>query len=202
MAIFKPEMPSSGSSSSFTGICEFGLIEFEDKSGQFDWADLFLEVKVRQKGSDYDRTMQIKGSFEKEEGKITGGSSLKRLYQFFSEIGCEAGITVDGSWESSDGQTIDNIASYLNEHFIKSNPVDGPSHDYIGYFYQEQPKVPGGKSYTRVWNKIMKNTEDNKGKLEKDAQWMKAQGYIKEMTDTVPNGAVTTGLSGNGLSNL
>lgn len=202
MAIFKPEMPSSGSSSSFTGICEFGLIEFEDKSGQFDWADLFLEVKVRQKGSDYDRTMQIKGSFEKEAGKITGGSCLKRLYQFFSEIGCEAGITVDGSWESSDGQTIDNIASYLNEHFIKSNPVDGPSHDYIGYFYQEQPKVPGGKSYTRVWNKIMKNTEDNKGKLEKDAQWMKAQGYIKEMTDTVPNGAVTTGLSGNGLSNL
>ena len=54
MAIFKPEMPSSGSSSSFTGICEFGLVEFEDKSGQFDWADLFLEVKVRQKGSDYD----------------------------------------------------------------------------------------------------------------------------------------------------
>tara|TARA_R100000329_G_scaffold17916_2_gene17948 strand:+ start:34 stop:642 length:609 start_codon:yes stop_codon:yes gene_type:complete len=202
MAIFKPEMPSSGSSSSFTGICEFGLVEFEDKSGQFDWADLFLEVKVRQKGSDYDRTMQIKGSFEKEAGKITGGSCLKRLYQFFSEIGCEAGITVDGTWETADGQTIDNIASYLNEHFIKSNPIDGPSHDYIGYFYQEQPKVPGGKSYTRVWNKIMKNTEDNKGKLEKDAQWMKAQGYIKEMTDAVPNGAVTTGLSGSGLSNL
>tara|TARA_R100000734_G_scaffold14582_1_gene10753 strand:+ start:1637 stop:2245 length:609 start_codon:yes stop_codon:yes gene_type:complete len=202
MAIFKPEMPSSGSSSSFTGICEFGLVEFEDKSGQFDWADLFLEVKVRQKGSDYDRTMQIKGSFEKEAGKITGGSCLKRLYQFFSEIGCEAGITVDGTWESSDGQTIDNIASYLNEHFIKSNPVDGPSHDYIGYFYQEQPKVPGGKSYTRVWNKIMKNTEDNKSKLMKDAEWMKAQGYIKEMTDVVPNGAVTTGLSGSGLSNL
>ena len=202
MAIFKPEMPSNGSSNSFTGICEFGLVEFEDKSGQFDWADLFLEVKVRQKGSDYDRTMQIKGSFEKEAGKITGGSCLKRLYQFFSEIGCEAGITIDGTWETADGQTIDNIASYLNEHFINSNPVDGPSHDYIGYFYQEQPKVPGGKSYTRVWNKIMKNTEDNKGKLEKDAQWMKAQGYIKEMTDTVPNGAVTTGLSGSGLSNL
>ena len=202
MAIFKPEMPSSGSSNSFTGICEFGLVEFEDKSGQFDWADLFLEVKVRQKGSDYDRTMQIKGSFEKEAGKITGGSCLKRLYQFFSEIGCEAGITIDGTWETADGQTIDNIASYLNEHFINSNPVDGPSHDYIGYFYQEQPKVPGGKSYTRVWNKIMRNTEDNKGKLEKDAQWMKAQGYIKEMTDTVPNGAVTTGLSGSGLSNL
>lgn len=202
MAIFKPEMPSNGSSSSFTGICEFGLVEFEDKSGQFDWADLFLEVKVRQKGSDYDRTMQIKGSFEKEAGKITGGSCLKRLYQFFSEIGCEAGITIDGTWETADGQIIDNIASYLNEHFIKSNPVDGPSHDYIGYFYQEQPKVPGGKSYTRVWNKIMKNTEDNKSKLMKDAEWMKAQGYIKEMTDTVPNGAVTTGLSGSGLSNL
>ena len=48
----------------------------------------------------------------------------------------------------------------------------------------------------------MKNTDDNKGKLEKDAQWMKAQGYIKEMTDAVPNGAATTGLSGSGLSNL
>ena len=36
MAIFKPEV-KEGNSSSFTGICEFGLLEFTDKSNDFDW---------------------------------------------------------------------------------------------------------------------------------------------------------------------
>ena len=58
MAIFKPEMKSSDFTS-FTGVCEFGILEFKDRSGEFDWADLFLEVLVKQKGSDFDRTLQI-----------------------------------------------------------------------------------------------------------------------------------------------
>ena len=32
MAIFKPE--SNGSSSDFTGICEFGIVGFKDKSNE------------------------------------------------------------------------------------------------------------------------------------------------------------------------
>ena len=111
MAIFKPEGTSSFGN--FTGICEFGILEFTDKSGTFDWADIFLEVKVKQKDSDYDRTLQIKGSLEKENGKITGGSVLKRMYHFFDQIGCGAGINVDGEWEDVD-HTMQQLKMKMN----------------------------------------------------------------------------------------
>ena len=77
MAIFKPEKTSSGGN--FTGVCEFGILEFTDKSGVFDWADIFIDVTVNQKGSEYTRNIKIAGSLDKDtDGNITGGSVLKR----------------------------------------------------------------------------------------------------------------------------
>lgn len=199
MAIFKPEV-TNGTFVNYHGICEFGLLEFRDKSDDFDWADVFIEVLIKQKDSEYDRVLQIKGSYEKEGGKITGGSVLKRMYQFFDEIGCSAGVDVNGKWEDENGDTIKDIAKYLNDNFIVGNSETyEPNMDFIGYFYRENPKTPGGKSYTRIWNKIYKNKAENKPKLEKDVNWMKSKGYIKEMTDEIPR---TAQMSGSGLSNL
>ena len=203
MAIFKPEVKASGSFTSFEGICEVGIVGFEDKSDNFDWADLLLEITVKQKDSDYDRTTTIKGSFEKENGKIVGGACLKRLYQFFDEIGCEAGINVDGGWEDANGKEIKNISKYLNDNFLKANSDYAPPMDFIGYFYKEQPKTPGGKVYSRMWNKFYKNTEMNKVALKKDVNWMKSKGYIKEMKEgDIPNNSNGNTLSGSGLANL
>ena len=197
MAIFKPEGTSSFGN--FTGICEFGILEFTDKSGTFDWADIFLEVKVKQKDSDYDRTLQIKGSLEKENGKITGGSVLKRMYHFFDQIGCGAGINVDGEWEDEKGDKIDDISEYLNRKFLKPNSDYEPPMDYLGYFYKEQPKTPGGTAYVRVFTKVYRNQEENKAKLKSDVDWMKSKGYLKEVTDEVTE---KTEMSGSGLANL
>tara|TARA_R100001530_G_scaffold9709_1_gene9779 strand:- start:774 stop:1385 length:612 start_codon:yes stop_codon:yes gene_type:complete len=203
MAIFKPEV--SKSINNYLGICEFGITNFEDKSAQFDWADIFIELTVKQRGSDFDRIIQIKGNLDKEGGKITGGSVLKRLYQFFEEIGCEAGVNIDGDWEDSEGNKITNIANYLNDRFLKhdkdknGNSNYEPTMDYLAYFYKEQPKVPGGKSYTRAWNKVYKNLAGNKEKLQSDVNWMKSKGYLKEATNEIP---VKTEMSGSGLANL
>ena len=182
MAIFKPEV-KSGNFSNFTGVCEFGILEFKNRSDEFDWADLFIEVSVKQKGSDFDRPLAIKGSFDKVKGKITGGNGLTRLYHFFDQIGCEAGMNVDGGWESSDGKEIKDIEKYLNDNFVVGNGTDTPNLDYVGYFYKEQPKVPGGKSYTRVLSKVYKNVTENKAKLEDDVKWMKSKGYLKEFIE-------------------
>ena len=197
MAIFKPQGTKSGAN--FTGVCEFGILEFTDKSGLFDWADIFIEVKVKQKDSDYDRTLQIKGSLEKEDGKITGGSVLKRMYHFFEQIGCGAGVNVKGEWEDEKGDKIDDIAKYLNKNFLPSNGTYEPNMDYLGYFYKEQPKTPGGTAYVRVFTKVYKNKEDNKPKLKSDIDWMKSKGYLKEVTDEVSN---KVEMSGSGLANL
>ena len=197
MAIFKPE--TSGSFSNYHGICEFGILEFKDKSADFDWADIFIEVIVKQKGSDYDRTLQIKGSLDKENGKVTGGSVLKRMYHFFDQIGCGAGINVQGNWEDAEGEEIKDIAKYLNDNFLKPNSNYEPNMDFLGYFYKEQPKKAGGRAYTRCFTKVYKNVEENKAKLQSDVDWMKSKGYLKEVTDEVSE---TTQMSGSGLSNL
>jgi len=199
MAIFKPE--SSGSYADYLGICEIALMEFNDKSKDFDWADIFIEVTIKQKGSDYDKPLQIKGSLERENGIVTGGSVLKRMYHFFEQIGCGAGINVQGEWEDEEGNKIEDIAAYLNEKFACISMPDSPPDDYpyIAYLYKEQPKVPGGKSYTRVFTKVYQNKDNNKAKLENDVNWMKSKGYLKEMTDEVEN---KTEMSGSGLSNL
>ena len=197
MAIFKPE--SNGNMNNFYGICEFGILQFTDKSSDFDWADIFIEVLVKQKGSDYDKKLQLIGSFDKENGEITGGSVLKRMYHIFEQLGCQAGINIKGEFEDENGDKIKDIAKYLNDKFVIANGKSEPNMDYIAYFYKEQPKQPGGTAYSRIFNKLYRNNSDNKDKLKNDIEWMKSKGYLKELSDEV---AAAPAMSGDGLSNL
>lgn len=202
MAIFRPEgVDITNVGNKFTGICKFAIIGFEDKSGMFDWADLYIEAEVKQEHSDYSRKLQIKGSFEKDSaGNITGGSVLKRLYTFFDAIGCKAGINVKGEWEDEEGKEIDDIVAFLNKGASDGSTIeDVTRYPYIAYFYKEQPKKPGAKSYTTVWPKVYIHSEMNKAKLKKDIDWLKGKGYLKELTDEVANAPA---MSGDGLANL
>ena len=200
MAIFKPEITESTGGNKFTGICKFAIINFEDKSDMFDWADLYLDVEVKQEHSDYSRKLQIIGSFEKDSsGNITGGSVLKRLYTFFDAIGCKAGINVKGEWEDEDGNKILDIASYLNKGAVDGDIESVSTYRYLAYFYKEQPKKPGAKSYTTVWPKVYVSNDANQIKLKSDIDWLKGKGYLKELTDEVANAPA---MSGDGLANL
>jgi hypothetical protein len=200
MAIFKPAMTESTGGNKFTGICKFAVISFADKSDMFDWADLYLEVEVKQEHSDYTRKLQIKGSFEKDaSGNITGGSVLKRLYNFFDAIGCTAGLNVKGEWEAEDGTKIDNIVDYLNKGASDGDVETVSSYRYLAYFYKEQPKKPGAKSYVNVWPKVYWASDENTAKLQSDIDWLKSKGYLKELSDEV---ATAPAMSGDGLSNL
>ena len=203
MAIFKPETNNTeftSENNKFLGINNFAIVGYEDKSGMFDWADLYLEVEVKQEFSDYTRKLQIKGSFEKDSnGKITGGSVLKRLYAFFDAISCTAGLNTDGQWEKADGTKIESIADYLNQGGTDGDAETVSTYRYIAYFYKEQPKKVGAKSYTVVWPKVYLGTDENKKKLKSDIDWLKGKGYLKELSDEV---ASAPAMSGNGLANL
>ena len=200
MGIFRPEMKESVGNK-FTGVCKFAILNFEDKSGLFDWADLYLDIEVKQEHSDYNRKLQIKGSFEKDSsGNITGGSVLKRLYTFFDAIGCKAGINVKGGWEDAEGKEIESITDYLGKFVAEGDKDYNPtSYPYIAYFYKEQPKKPGDKAYTTVWPKVYVYSEQNEMKLQKDIDWLKGKGYLKELSDEAPNAPTMTG---DGLANL
>ena len=172
MAIFKPEekaMPNS-----FLGVIEVGILGFTDKSNDFDWADIFIEVELSVKNSEYSNKTSILGSLEKDaSGSITGGSVLKRMYKFFDAIGCTAGLTVDGKWEDSEGNVIEDIAKHLNKHFTTKGE------EYIAYSYKKKPK-PGKKVYTEVYPKLYPNSEEGKRQCGTDVDWLKDKGVIKE----------------------
>ena len=202
MAIFKPE--SSGSFTDYLGICEIALMSFTDKSKDFEWADIFIEVTVKQKGSDYDKPLQIKGSLERENGVVTGGSVLKRMYHFFEQIGCSAGINVQGNWEDENGDEIKDIASYLNQHHSSLvMPDTDPDFNYLAYVYKEKPKQKGGKVYSRVFHKVQKNDLVGRTQLESDVKWFKNKGFLKEASESdtqTPTQSVE--MSQNGIGNL
>ena len=203
MAIFRPK--GTGSGSNFYGITEIALMNFEDKSSDFDWADLYLDVEIKQKGSDYTKQLRITGNLEKDaNGKLTGGNALKRMYGFFDVIGEQAGMNVDGVWEDASYNAIDNIAHHLNQgHASLVMPDQEPEYTYLAYVYKEKPKTPGAKVYSRVFYRIQKNDADGRKKLEEDVKWFKSKGFIKEATETdmaTPQASVE--MSSSGVGNL
>ena len=203
MAIFRPK--GTGSGSNFYGITEIALMNFEDKSSDFEWADLYLDVEIKQKGSDYTKQLRITGNLEKDaNGKLTGGNALKRMYGFFDVIGEQAGMNVDGVWEDASDNAIDNIAHHLNQgHASLVMPDQEPEYTYLAYVYKEKPKTPGAKVYSRVFYRIQKNDADGRKKVEEDVKWFKSKGFIKEATETdmaTPQASVE--MSSSGVGNL
>ena len=184
MAIFRPQ-GSNSTGSSFYGVCNIAIMGFEDKSDKYDWADIYLDVEIKQEGSDYTKNMRISGDLEKDvNGKITGGSVLKRLYHFFDIIGEKAGLTVDGNWENENGEQIHDIAKYLNQtHSSSVIPGTDPDFNYLAYIYKEKPKQPGAKVYSRVFHKIQEASDKGRMQLESDVKWFKNKGFIKEATE-------------------
>ena len=183
MAIFKPAQADAVSNSKFYGIIPVAITDFTDKSGEWDWAEIFLSVTLRAEGSDYDKFLEIKGEFEKDAtGKITGGTVLNRLYKFLDAIGCEAGLSVDKTWEDPDGNPITDIASYLRKRFVTGTPANA-SFDHVAYIYKRQSK-PGKKSYSTVHTRLFPNTTEGKADLASHVEWMKGKGFIKEVVES------------------
>ena len=203
MAIFRPEGGSS-SGSNFYGVCEIAILGFTDKSSEFKWADVYIDVEIKQKGSDYTKNIRIAGDLEKSDGKITGGSVLKRMYNFFDIIGEKAGLTVEGMWEDEDGNDIKDIAAHLNQRHAQTiMPDTEPDFNYLAYVYKEKPKEKGGKVYSRVFHRIQQNNDKGRQVLESDVKWFKDKGFLKEATeDDISTPKQNVEMSSEGIGNL
>jgi hypothetical protein len=183
VAIIKPTSTDS-TPHKWTGVCPIAICEFKDRSGEFNWADLFISCEVNVEGSEYSRNIEIAGELEKDgSGKITGGNVLTRLYRFFEVIGFQGGLTADGKWEDGDGNAIDNIANYLNERYLTGSPIDA-EYKYVTYVYRAKPKQKGGKIYTRCIPKIAHNNNEGTKEIERHIDWMKTRGYLNEYIET------------------
>ena len=141
--------------------------------------------------------MSICGRLDKDaEGKITGGSVLKRMYNLFDMLGCKAGLTIDSKWEDDEGNAIDSISDYLNSQFKTD------SEDYIAYAYKKKPKKLGDKVYTEVYPRLYLNTPGGQTQCEKDVVWLKSKGVIKEADAADMPQKSDTKLADTALNNL
>ena len=58
MALVRPKS-SSGDKVNFYGVCEIALLSVTAKSDQFGGADVYIDVEIKQKGSDYTKSLRI-----------------------------------------------------------------------------------------------------------------------------------------------
>tara|TARA_R110002020_G_scaffold128392_6_gene287798 strand:- start:1032 stop:1625 length:594 start_codon:yes stop_codon:yes gene_type:complete len=186
MAIFKPANSEGGSK--YLGICEAGVLGFQDRSSEFEWSDIFIEMEIKQKDSDYTKKLQIAGAFEKDSnGDITGGSVLNRMYKIFDTLGCDAGVNVKGQFENDKGEVIPDIASYLEDRYTTGNAVEMET-PFVVYVYKSVPKPNETQSYTRVLPRLYPNDADGKAKMASDVKFLKSKGMLKEYDESAPMG--------------
>lgn len=176
-----------GQGNKWTGVLPVAISDFTDRSGEYDWADLFLSIEVMIEGSEYTRKLEIAGTLEKDaNGNITGGKVLTRLYKFFEVLGFQGGLTAQGTWEDVDGVEIEKIDDFLNERYLTGNPMEA-DYKYVTYVYKQKPKQVGGTVFTRCLPKIALNNDEGKKEITSQVDWMRSKGYLKEMTDTPDN---------------
>ena len=183
MAIFKPTN-ATGTPSDYLGFKMCSIKTWKETSADWSWSDVFLTAELDVEGTEYDQTLDIKGSFERDNaGLINGGAVLKRMYHLFEMLGCTAGISKAGKWEDEDGGEITDIADYMNQRFSTFNPDKPNDYSHIIYIYKKPTSKPGvNKAYTTVHTRMYPNTTKGKADLESHIGWMKGKGFLKEWT--------------------
>lgn len=174
---------STGGSSKWLGYCAVGILEWQDRSAKFDWADVYLVATLKVADSQYTQELKLAGSFDKEpNGNIKTCTLLKRLYWLFDTIGFDGGPNVKGEMVDADGNSVD-IVNYLNTNHV-TDPLN-PTLDYIAYIYKEPGRKDPSKAYTTVFPKITSNTADGKKGLTGYIDFMKSKNLIKEVAEGV-----------------
>jgi len=191
---FRPaDLDKSGDGGSkFLGYVPVGILSFEDRADQFDWADVYIVAQLSLEGSQYPQEMRLSGSFDKEpNGNIKTCTILKRLYWLFDTIGFEGGPDVRGNMVDENGESID-LVNHLDANFC-TNPLE-PKHEYLAYLYKELGRKDPSKTYTTVFPKLVHNTPAGRKDIEGYINFMKSKNLIKE----VEQGVATNGVQPNG----
>jgi hypothetical protein len=192
---FRPEdLNTFDGGGKFLGFVPVAIMDYQDKSDNWDWSDVYLELTLQIESSQYPVRMQVAGSYDKEaNGNIKSCSLLKRVYHLADAIGWQGGPDKEGNWVDENGEEIDDVASFLSNNHA-SNPLK-PSFDYYAYVYKKPP-AKDGKSYTEVYPRLVPNTEKGKAELEGFINFLKSKNLIKEFDGEVPANGVPTANAG------
>ena len=182
MPRFRPNPTANGAGSSFGGFMEGQIVDFNDRSDEFTWADIFIDVTFRVPSSQYPVIYSLKGTYDKEDnGNIKSCSLLNRIYYLFDAIGFTGGPNVKGEWEDSDGNIIPKLDEYLSKNHIKDDALTSEVNPYHIFVYKEWI-ADKGKAYTRVCPKIVMNTTKGIADLKSYVAFLRQKNILKEYT--------------------
>ena len=187
MARFRPEGGSSENTTPFGGFMEAAIVDFTDRSNEFDWAEVFIDVTMKTPASQYPVIYSLKGNFDKEDdGKIKSCTLLNRIYYLFDTIGCKGGPNVMGEFEDENGNKIDNLQAYLNTNFVNPDSLNQENYPYHIFVYKEWV-AKSNKAFTRVCPKLVMNTDKGIADLKSYVAFLKQKNLIKEWNGVAPN---------------
>ena len=200
MPRFRPTEANGGNT--FGGFMEAAIVDFTDRTHEFDWADLFLDVTMKTPSSQYPVIYTLKGSYEKEEdGKIKSCTLLNRIYYLLDTIGCKGGPNVNGEFEDENGEKVENLQSYFNNNFLPDNALNQENYPYHIYTYKEWVDKQN-KAFTRVCPKLVMNTEKGIADLKSYVAFLKQKNLIKEYDGIPKNNTMNDLPSSNTPSKL
>lgn len=179
---FRPDdLQLSGNGKSWIGFQKVGIVDWEDRADQFDWADVYLVATLKQEDSQYPIEMKLAGSYDREtNGNIKTCTLLKRLYWLFDTIGFDGGPDIGGTMVDADGEEI-NLVNHFNQNHV-TNPLD-PKLEYIAYIYKEKGYKDPSKLYNAVFPKLVPNTPKGLKDIEGYIAFMKSKNLIKEVIE-------------------
>tara|TARA_Y100000593_G_C4248518_1_gene305927 strand:+ start:469 stop:1089 length:621 start_codon:yes stop_codon:yes gene_type:complete len=191
MPRFRPNPAESGGNQ-FGGFMNGLITGYKDRSDEFDWAEVFIDVIFDVPNSQYPVIYSLKGKYDREDnGNIKSCSMLNRIYYLFDAIGFKGGPNVIGDWEDENGNKIDNIETFLNQNYSTENTgLDPDSYPYHIFTYKEWVDK-AGKAYTRVCPKVVLNTEKGKADLKSYVAFLRQKNIIKEYTGENPTSTDT-----------
>jgi hypothetical protein len=186
--VWRPEETKNTNSgvASWLGGQKVAIKGFLDKSADFDWADVFLEIELDVEGQEYDNTLKLLGSFEKDaDGNLIHNGLVKKIYDLADVIGFKGGIDIKGNWVDEEDKPIDSIDAYLSAKFAQG---DGAKPTHWVYVYNQQAKAGSAKDfYQAVYPKMWPLTADGKKQMDSFVVFMRKGNKWKEYTETQNN---------------
>lgn len=190
MAIFKQPTNiqfKNGNTPPWLGFQNAQITSFKDKTNEYDWADIYLELKLNTKSSEYPVTMNIAGHYERDENdNIIECSLTRKLFSLFNAIGFGGGPDEQtGKLLTAAGGNIEDVTKFFNNNYAAG---DSPEYPYTIYVYKRKvlDKNTGEENvWTRVDSRIAKTANAKQLSRFMDyVKWAKDNGVIIEHVST------------------
>lgn len=205
----KEKSNSTDGPAPWLGYQDAKILNFESKPDAYDWADVYLEVEIKTRNSEYSNKLIISGSFDKEDDSIVENSLLRKMYSLFDALGFGGGIDKEGKWVNKIDEPIEDIATFLNNNYTDNTDAD--IYPFCVYVYKHKvtnKNTAEENVYTRIVPRIAR-ADNPKGVADFKSyiDWAKKNEVIVEHTEddldflksALPNGTATQSPSINNI---